>query len=238
MAGNPQWCLTLDEWHVEKFERWIDSGSPEALLHGSIFFDLRPLHGDFGAGAGAAAMAAATRVAQPALPASNGHQRAAQPAAAGRCCAISGLMPMEWSISSSTAPCLLSMPRAFTAWPTPSTQCNTTQRLGFSLETHAQHTPPRSRGMDCRLPAHSGPAAALPGGRAGAKSSGQATESRRRNAQRLLTARCCARPCGRPCNCRNALHWITRCKADGRGRRRWAVTTPCGRSNSRARNEY
>jgi CBS domain-containing protein len=45
MAGNPQWCLTLDEWRV-KFGRWIDSGSPEALLHGSIFFDLRPLHGE------------------------------------------------------------------------------------------------------------------------------------------------------------------------------------------------
>lgn len=45
MAGNPQWCLTLKEWQL-KFERWIDSGSPEALLHGSIFFDLRPLQGD------------------------------------------------------------------------------------------------------------------------------------------------------------------------------------------------
>lgn len=45
MAGNPQWCLTLDEWR-EKFAHWIDAGSPDALLHGSIFFDLRPLHGD------------------------------------------------------------------------------------------------------------------------------------------------------------------------------------------------
>ncbi len=45
MAGNPQWCLTLDEWRT-RFERWIDSGSPESLLHGSIFFDLRPLHGE------------------------------------------------------------------------------------------------------------------------------------------------------------------------------------------------
>jgi CBS domain-containing protein len=44
MAGNPQWCLTFDEWR-SRFARWIDSGSPEALLHGSIFFDLRPLHG-------------------------------------------------------------------------------------------------------------------------------------------------------------------------------------------------
>lgn len=45
MAGNPMWCLTLDEWR-ERFASWIDTGSPEALLHGSIFFDLRPLTGD------------------------------------------------------------------------------------------------------------------------------------------------------------------------------------------------
>jgi CBS domain-containing protein len=45
MAGNPQWCLSLDEWRT-RFARWIDSGSPEALLHGAIFFDLRPLTGE------------------------------------------------------------------------------------------------------------------------------------------------------------------------------------------------
>jgi CBS domain-containing protein len=44
MAGNARWCLSFDEWR-ELFGRWIDSGSPEALLHGSIFFDLRPLYG-------------------------------------------------------------------------------------------------------------------------------------------------------------------------------------------------
>ena len=44
MASNPQWCLTLDEWR-DHFRGWIDSGSPDALLHGSIFFDLRPLIG-------------------------------------------------------------------------------------------------------------------------------------------------------------------------------------------------
>ena len=27
MAGNPQWCLSLDEWRT-RFARWIDSGSP------------------------------------------------------------------------------------------------------------------------------------------------------------------------------------------------------------------
>ena len=49
MACNPQWTLSLDEWR-QRFERWIDSGSPEALLHGAIFFDLRPLHGDLALG--------------------------------------------------------------------------------------------------------------------------------------------------------------------------------------------
>jgi len=45
MAGNPKWCLGLDEWRA-RFAHWIDSGSPEALLHGAIFFDLRPLAGE------------------------------------------------------------------------------------------------------------------------------------------------------------------------------------------------
>jgi CBS domain-containing protein len=45
MACNPQWCLSLDEWR-SRFARWIDSGSPEALLHGSVFFDLRALTGE------------------------------------------------------------------------------------------------------------------------------------------------------------------------------------------------
>jgi CBS domain-containing protein len=45
MAGNPECCLSVDEWR-NRFARWIDSGGPEALLHGSIFFDLRPLTGN------------------------------------------------------------------------------------------------------------------------------------------------------------------------------------------------
>jgi CBS domain-containing protein len=49
MAGNPQWCLSLEEWRA-RFGQWIDSGSPEALLHGAIFFDLRPLAGDVALG--------------------------------------------------------------------------------------------------------------------------------------------------------------------------------------------
>jgi len=45
MAGNPQWCLSTEGWR-RQFAQWIDHGSPEALLHASIFFDFRPLAGD------------------------------------------------------------------------------------------------------------------------------------------------------------------------------------------------
>lgn len=45
MAGNPEWCLSLREWK-ERFRNWIMEGDPQALLNASIFFDLRPLHGD------------------------------------------------------------------------------------------------------------------------------------------------------------------------------------------------
>lgn len=45
MAGNPMWCLSLDEWR-ERFLDWVRRPDPHALLNASIFFDLRPLHGD------------------------------------------------------------------------------------------------------------------------------------------------------------------------------------------------
>jgi CBS domain-containing protein len=44
MASNPQWCLTLGEWQ-RAFSRWIDTPEPEAILNGSIFFDLRAVYG-------------------------------------------------------------------------------------------------------------------------------------------------------------------------------------------------
>jgi CBS domain-containing protein len=44
MASNPQWCLSLEEWK-RTFFNWITNGTPEALLHASIFFDFRPLYG-------------------------------------------------------------------------------------------------------------------------------------------------------------------------------------------------
>jgi len=45
VSGNPAYCLTRDEWR-RCFDQWLDAGDPKALLDGSIFFDLRPLHGD------------------------------------------------------------------------------------------------------------------------------------------------------------------------------------------------
>lgn len=45
MAGNPECCLSTDEWR-SRFASWVESGSPEHLLKASIFFDFRVLHGD------------------------------------------------------------------------------------------------------------------------------------------------------------------------------------------------
>ena len=46
MAGNPALCLTLEEWE-EKFDRWVRTPEPVALLNATIFFDFRPLYGRF-----------------------------------------------------------------------------------------------------------------------------------------------------------------------------------------------
>lgn len=45
MASNPKWCLSLEEWK-RTFSTWIGGGSPESLLHASIFFDFRSLYGE------------------------------------------------------------------------------------------------------------------------------------------------------------------------------------------------
>jgi CBS domain-containing protein len=46
MASNPQWCLSLEEWRGV-FLNWITHGTLVALLHASIFFDFRPLQGEY-----------------------------------------------------------------------------------------------------------------------------------------------------------------------------------------------
>lgn len=45
MASNPDYCRTRSEW-MQQADRWIDRGSPEALLQASIFFDFRALYGN------------------------------------------------------------------------------------------------------------------------------------------------------------------------------------------------
>jgi CBS domain-containing protein len=47
MAGNPECCLSEEEWRA-RFAHWIDQGGPEHLLKASIFFDFRALDGDAG----------------------------------------------------------------------------------------------------------------------------------------------------------------------------------------------
>lgn len=46
MAGNPQWCLSLEEWRSH-FTAWLEMPEPQALMHGTIFFDFRPIYGTF-----------------------------------------------------------------------------------------------------------------------------------------------------------------------------------------------
>lgn len=45
MATNPQWRQTESVWS-NYFNTWINVPEPKALMHSSIFFDLRTIHGD------------------------------------------------------------------------------------------------------------------------------------------------------------------------------------------------
>jgi CBS domain-containing protein len=45
MASNPELCLSFDEWK-KKFQGWVQSGNPQALLNATIYFDFRGLYGD------------------------------------------------------------------------------------------------------------------------------------------------------------------------------------------------
>ncbi|MGA8891947.1 MAG: DUF294 nucleotidyltransferase-like domain-containing protein, partial [Anaeromyxobacteraceae bacterium] len=45
MAGNPEWCLSVEEWK-ERFTSWIETPTPRSILNATIFFDFRPLHGN------------------------------------------------------------------------------------------------------------------------------------------------------------------------------------------------
>jgi CBS domain-containing protein len=45
MAGNPDWCLSAEEWRG-RFDQWIANTDSQALLSAVIFFDFRSLYGD------------------------------------------------------------------------------------------------------------------------------------------------------------------------------------------------
>ncbi len=45
MAMNPQWCQPLARWQ-DVVEGWTRTPTPQAVMHVSIFFDLRAIHGD------------------------------------------------------------------------------------------------------------------------------------------------------------------------------------------------
>ncbi len=45
MATNPRWRLPLAGWRQE-FSSWLHQPVPDAILGASIFFDMRPVHGD------------------------------------------------------------------------------------------------------------------------------------------------------------------------------------------------
>ena len=45
MASNPECCLSYKEWQ-KRFDDWINTPTPEALLNSKIFFDFRHLYGD------------------------------------------------------------------------------------------------------------------------------------------------------------------------------------------------
>ena len=45
MATNPRWRVPVATWR-EHFHRWLRAPQPQAVLNGSIFFDMRPLHGE------------------------------------------------------------------------------------------------------------------------------------------------------------------------------------------------
>ncbi|GAB5551306.1 MAG: DUF294 nucleotidyltransferase-like domain-containing protein [Saprospiraceae bacterium] len=46
MASNPKWCLSLKAWKT-KFGAWMKEPGSKEILMSSIFFDFRPVAGDF-----------------------------------------------------------------------------------------------------------------------------------------------------------------------------------------------
>ncbi|WP_394133283.1 DUF294 nucleotidyltransferase-like domain-containing protein [Shewanella maritima] len=44
MAQNPQWMMSLSKWQ-QCFQKWVNTPEPKALMHASIFFDMRAVYG-------------------------------------------------------------------------------------------------------------------------------------------------------------------------------------------------
>ena len=45
MAMNPEWRVSLAQWR-RHFDAWIDQPEPQAVMHSSIFFDMRCVYGE------------------------------------------------------------------------------------------------------------------------------------------------------------------------------------------------
>lgn len=45
MAQNPRWCQPLSQWKTY-FRQWIETPEPQAVMHGTIFFDFNAAYGD------------------------------------------------------------------------------------------------------------------------------------------------------------------------------------------------
>jgi CBS domain-containing protein len=45
MAGNPDYCLSEEEWRA-RFSRWVNEGSAQQLLGTTVCFDFRPVYGE------------------------------------------------------------------------------------------------------------------------------------------------------------------------------------------------
>ncbi len=46
MAMNKEWCMEINEWK-KSISAWINTPNPQEILNTSIFFDFRPVYGDF-----------------------------------------------------------------------------------------------------------------------------------------------------------------------------------------------
>jgi CBS domain-containing protein len=46
MASNPQWCMSLEKWE-QRFSKWMNQPGTKEVMMTTIFFDYRPIHGNF-----------------------------------------------------------------------------------------------------------------------------------------------------------------------------------------------